>query len=50
MTSEEQFKGQLDDIVALARDNGVNVEGAWSCKLESDRYDYEVLISAVNPA
>ncbi|MFD1512489.1 hypothetical protein [Halomarina rubra] len=48
VTSEEQFKDQLDELVASARSNGVDVEGAWSCRLDVDRYDFEVLVSAVD--
>lgn len=47
VTTEEQFEDELHDLVASARSHDVDIEGAWSSRPPDDRYDYELLISAV---
>jgi hypothetical protein len=46
-TTRAEFRDRLDDLIADARRNDVDVEGGWACRETADQSDYEVLISEV---
>lgn len=47
VTTEAEFVDRLNELLDSARQNGVGIEGGWSCEQTHDPLDYEVLISAV---
>jgi len=50
ITTEAEFYEQLHALLGEAVENGLTIEGGWSCRSMNGQYHYEALISAVNNA
>lgn len=48
VTSLEEFKQRLSDLISRADENGVDVEGDWTFESEADGETWDVVISLLD--
>ena len=48
VATEAELYSRLDALVGEAVENGLTIEGGWTCRSADGQYDYEALITAVN--
>lgn len=47
VTSDADFRAELQTLLTQAHDNGVTVEGGWDCRNGDDHPDWDIIVTEV---